>query len=317
MIPNDMISVIVPIYNAAKYLPRCIESIVNQSYKNLEIILVNDGSTDQSLEICQGYAKQFDNIILINKPNEGVSIARSVGLKHARGCWVSFVDSDDFLSPHAYELLLKKVKNDNTKVVMLANYTVKKAVFSDNCINSLTALRRLCHMEYPTSMWAGMYARELIANIALPGDIHFFEDFLFNYQVLHLIDTVSLCYDAVYNYSTNEGSINRQPLNRKRMSCIKIIPLLLKDGEFYNEQLSNDVNYCISHFLACNIAALSLTHKDDTLFKELKAACKKYRTALLKARNVPLSYKLAIFMTSISANATAFMFDIKGLSASP
>ena len=98
-----LISVIVPVYNVAEYLPECVDSICNQSYKNLEIILVDDGSTDNSGKICDEYAKKDLRIKVIHKENGGLSDARNTGIEIAQGEWISFVDSDDLISNHMYE----------------------------------------------------------------------------------------------------------------------------------------------------------------------------------------------------------------------
>lgn len=103
-----LISVIVPIYNVEKYLEKCLKSIVNQSYNNLEIILVNDGSTDGCLDIIEKYKKLDDRIKVINKKNGGLSDARNCGMKVANGDYVAFIDSDDFLELDMFEYILKR-----------------------------------------------------------------------------------------------------------------------------------------------------------------------------------------------------------------
>lgn len=102
---NQLISLIVPVYNVEKYMDKCIESIVNQTYKNLEIILVDDGATDGSGEKCDAWGKKDDRIKVIHKENGGLGNARNVGMKYAQGEWIGFVDSDDFISPSMYETL--------------------------------------------------------------------------------------------------------------------------------------------------------------------------------------------------------------------
>ncbi|MEG2898607.1 MAG: glycosyltransferase, partial [Eubacterium sp.] len=98
-----LISLIIPIYNSEKFLDRCIQSIINQTYKNIEIILVNDGSIDQSLEICQLYKKRDNRIVIINKKNGGVGSARNIGLQKAKGDYIGFIDSDDYIDKETYE----------------------------------------------------------------------------------------------------------------------------------------------------------------------------------------------------------------------
>ncbi len=102
---NHLLSVIIPVYNVESYLERCLDSIINQTYKNLEIILVNDGSTDKSESICNYYAKKDNRIIVINQENGGSSIARNTGLKNCNGEFIGFVDSDDWLKLNMFYIL--------------------------------------------------------------------------------------------------------------------------------------------------------------------------------------------------------------------
>ena len=113
----DLVTIIVPVYNVENYLNRCLDSIIKQSYKNLDIILINDGSTDNSLKICNNYAKSDTRITVINIENSGPSICRNIGLEKAKGSYISFVDSDDYVEKHFIETLLKTQKNTNADVV--------------------------------------------------------------------------------------------------------------------------------------------------------------------------------------------------------
>ena len=117
-----MISVIIPVYNAEKYLLLCMESILGQSYSDLEVILVNDGSTDKSLEICKQYENNYENVVLINQHNHGVSNARNRGLEVAKGEYISFVDADDWLEERFYEHLLTIMLKYNADISM-CDYT--------------------------------------------------------------------------------------------------------------------------------------------------------------------------------------------------
>ena len=102
------LSIIIPVYNVEKYLPKCLESILGQSFKDFEIICVNDGSTDNSLQVLQTYKKQDGRIVIVDKKNEGSGIARNLGLSTARGNYVYFVDSDDWLENYALEKMIHK-----------------------------------------------------------------------------------------------------------------------------------------------------------------------------------------------------------------
>lgn len=114
---KQSISVIIPVYNAEKYLSQCIESVINQTYSCWELILINDGSTDNSLSICKKYASTDSRIKIINQPNRGVSAARNAGLDICLGTWISFLDADDSLSPNAFDVCIKSSVINNAEIV--------------------------------------------------------------------------------------------------------------------------------------------------------------------------------------------------------
>ena len=124
---KPLISVIVPIYNCARYLPQCIESILAQTYTNLEIILVDDGSTDNSRKICNDYAAMDLRIKVIHQANAGVSVARNIGLKWARGEYIGFVDADDYIAKDMYEYLYSLIFKYQTKISICNYYEVRNS----------------------------------------------------------------------------------------------------------------------------------------------------------------------------------------------
>ena len=118
------VSIIVPIYNVEEYLVKCLDSLVNQTLKEIEIICINDGSTDNSLEILKAYAQKDDRITVINKKNSGVSDARNTGLEMANGEYVMFVDSDDYLEIQTCQSIYEKIKKDNSNLLIFNYFLV-------------------------------------------------------------------------------------------------------------------------------------------------------------------------------------------------
>ena len=121
---NIMISVIVPIYNVEEYLPACIESILNQTYRDLEILLIDDGSTDNSGKICDEYAEKDKRCIVIHQQNKGSSGARNTGLDNAKGEYISFIDGDDYIHPQMLEILYKEIEKENCDFAMISHKKV-------------------------------------------------------------------------------------------------------------------------------------------------------------------------------------------------
>ena len=113
---NKLVSIIVPVYNVEKYLPKCVDSLINQTYKNVEIILVDDGSTDQSGNICDTYLEKDNRIVVLHKKNGGLSDARNFGIEHAKGDYYSFVDSDDYLKEQTIEYLVDAAENNDCQI---------------------------------------------------------------------------------------------------------------------------------------------------------------------------------------------------------
>src|SRR5699024_1725724 len=114
---NILVSIVVPIFNSEKYLDETISSILSQTYKNIELILVNDGSTDRSLEICTNYEKTDERVFVVNQTNQGVSAARNKGIVYAKGEYIQFVDSDDIVDPRMTEKLVNKILKDSDLVI--------------------------------------------------------------------------------------------------------------------------------------------------------------------------------------------------------
>lgn len=171
----ELISIIVPIYNVEKYLSECLDSIINQTYKNLEIILIDDGSTDNSGKICDKYAKKDKRIVVIHRTNGGVSSARNLGLKIANGSYIGFVDADDWIANDMYENLyinLKKFNADISVCKFKNVYKRKNIVHNDEKYSNLVSLNSEQALEilfdikkcYSWSLWNKLYKKEILSN---------------------------------------------------------------------------------------------------------------------------------------------------------
>lgn len=224
---NDLISIIVPIYNSEKFLKECIESIINQSFKNIEIILVNDGSTDNSLKICEYYANIDKRIKIINKKNEGVSVARNVGIKNANGKYIGFVDSDDFINLTMYENLYNIMNKYNVDFVMCKYFRVdenlnikevnepfKYGYLEKNCIiDTILAPMigsKLNDMSSPKiigSNWRCLYKKDIIIkNKLMFKNKKIAEDMLFNLSYIGRIESAFVIDKPLYYYRYNSNS---------------------------------------------------------------------------------------------------------------
>lgn len=221
-----LISVIVPIYKAEKYLKRCVDSILNQTHKELEVILVNDGSPDSCPYMCDEYAKMDSRIRVIHKKNGGVSTARNMGLVEATGDYITFVDSDDYLEQNMYELMLDRAIRYNCDVVMcdcLKEYSDKSILYTHDIRPGYYDKTQLYNeyyqhllmmenVEYPPTIsnWLLLFRRKLYSGKSLPryiNGVRFSEDLLFGAELLYNADSFYyLKNEALYHYWMNPDS---------------------------------------------------------------------------------------------------------------
>ena len=320
MVSTPIISIIVPVYNAENFLNQCIDSLINQTYKNIEIILINDGSTDGSLDICESFEKIDSRILIIDQNNQGVSQARNNGIKKAKGDYIGFVDSDDFVDINMYETMFNKIKLENTQCATLFNFTVKpqnkKNVNYCSPLNRHKAIEKLFLLEFPTSMWAYLYETKLIKDIGLSEDIHFFEDFEFNYNVLKQCKNISLCNEVLYNYRNNLLSVNHQEINAKKISCLMIHGKVKNDISILNnKKLYQKSLFFKSHFIVSMI--LSIASSDEANQKEFSSQLRKHGNdfgyELISTKYIPFTYKALIILFSISPKATIRLIKIAKL----
>lgn len=282
---DDLISVIVPIYSVEPYLKKCVDSIINQTYKNLEIILVDDGSPDNCPQICDEYAKADSRIKVIHQKNGGLSAARNAGLDIMTGDYVAFVDSDDWIEPTMYETLLKNLisfsadisfggvaddveENNEIKTNKVSNYGSEP--FSED---KISAMKR-----YFTGSWAAwdkLYKASIFSKIRFPvGEIN--ED---EAIVLDILDSCNLvCYEpcVLYHYMIrpNAGSITNSAFSEKKLAWVKHCRynyyLIINDHQELKEYAAN--KYCCSLLFSIYglISIKSENKKIKVYIKELR-----------------------------------------------
>lgn len=252
---NDKISLIVPVYNVEKELAKCLETIINQTYKNIEIILVNDGSTDNSLTICEHYSKTDKRIQLITQKNQGLSAARNTGLKFANGKFIMFIDSDDYVSKTFCEKAIKLIKKYNSDIAFFDYNLVKdKKVkhitqhFNNGRISKDEALQISLSDSHA---WNKIYKASLFKNITYPVG-YFYEDTLTTYRLIARGKDFSYRKFATYNYVIRQGSITASGTNKKLVTdsfiadyyrCKYINKYHPKISEDFNKSLINSATH--------------------------------------------------------------------------
>lgn len=216
----ELISVIVPVYNVESYVAECIESIQNQTYMNLEIILVNDGSTDASGDICDQYAAYDERIQVIHKENAGVSAARNTGIESANGDYIGFVDSDDYIAPTMYEDMLKLMAEHDLDIIECTAFRNNGDTNIEGCndgsleiFNRDEALRMAMYDCF-VAVWSQLYKRRVISDVRFPVGRKF-EDSAVSYLFIANTKRVGHINRCLYYYRLNPNSTTQTSFDAK------------------------------------------------------------------------------------------------------
>lgn len=289
---DELISIVIPVYNVASYLTKCLESVIAQSYKNLEIIVVDDGSTDRSGKICDEFAQKDKRVRVLHKDNGGLSDARNYGINHAHGKYITFVDSDDYVSVdyvlHLFELILE-YKADISVTCAVKFYEdgdepgSECYIASDSCIFSSeeAMIDMLYRKNIPIYAWAKMYRIDLFETIKFPvGEL--FEDLSTEYLLFDMAERIAFNSVRDYFYLQRKNSIINSKYNSRKMIQVYTTEKII---QFMKEKHPAVVNAAISK---CFITTLNLyknipnteEFSADKLFA--KEVLKKYRIVVLK-----------------------------------
>lgn len=224
---KDVISVIVPVYNVAAYLPECLESLLGQDHEKLEILLINDGSTDESGTICDEYAARDSRIRVIHQKNGGAAAAKNAGLRAATGEYLSFVDSDDYLEPESYGYMLNRLKSTDADVGVFAFRNVLRTRKEDHVAEKKSVIDGREYLVHFTRdwtcalLWNKLYKRSLFDGIFFEEG-HRIDDEYFTYQGIMNAKTVVTDDRIIYNYRRRASSAMLNPVARERLALDRI-----------------------------------------------------------------------------------------------
>ena len=244
------VSIIVPVYNSQSYLKECIKSLLSQTLKEIEIILINDGSTDNSLQILSNFALKDSRIKIISKENNtGMSDARNLGLEISNGEFIGFVDSDDFVQKETFEIAYKAAKKDNIDVVEFKNINFyerkqnKPNIINNNFdINGNIKNVKDCWEEIKIEIWSKIYKNDLINKykIRFVHDLYG-EDFCFNLMIFPRIKKIKFIPGIFYIYRRRKGQLTKQNFLNKFLKMKKILYIIPKNWEKDNLIKGNEI----------------------------------------------------------------------------
>lgn len=303
---EPVISIIIPIYNVERYLSKCLDSVVNQIYTNLEIILVNDGSTDNSLEIAKKYAKKDNRIKILSETNHGLSTARNIGLRHATGDYITFIDSDDYVSndyiSYLYYLLKKSNFSSPMSICSLMDVYAnsgKEINTGNNKEYTLTGkecIRKMCYHDLvDTCAYAKLGSKELYSDFIFPEG-KLFEDIGSTYQLFEKASKVECGFKPKYFYNIRSNSITTQKFTSKKLDLLEMTDKMANEVTIKYPDLKQAV---LRRQIYARFSTLNQTLKNSNsvqikqIRKELISYIKKNKTEIFVDKKVPKRDKLA------------------------
>lgn len=300
---EPLISVIIPIYNVEKYLRKCVGSVVNQTYKNLEIILIDDGSTDSCGKICDEYAEEDSRILVKHTNNQGPASARNIGIDICSGEYISFIDSDDFVSSQYIESLYSTMVEFNSDIV----FTYEGESFNDTTldensvefrtdvlkkmeISSVRALRLILYQKIPCGLVRRLYKRNLFNGLHGLEGYTYAEDLAVTYRVFMLAKKIIITNYDIYAVRRTANSLLRKESDVKKIiSSIEISKKMFEDICNYNDNLRKAA---ASKAFSMNYEVFLRTcYNNSSLINQLWAEVKKYRKIVLSDLNYQVRFK--------------------------
>jgi len=307
---NIKVSIIIPVYNSDKYLEQCLNSVIEQKFKSIEIIVVNDASTDNSLEIMKKYQIKDDRIVLVNlEERRGVANARNKGLECARGEYISFIDSDDWVSKDYVGFLYEEIEKEKADMVSTSFYfydDVTKGykeykISQFYCNNDFSTIKQkkriVSNPSFEIVVWSKIYNKKFLINnnfsfVELKGK----EDVLFSYEVFLLANKLKFVNNPIYFYRINRGislSVIPKTVLFFNIKVLKKIKLLLMKRKVYDTYALSFLKFCLGYLADDSVIDIISMRKSKILLLSLKRSLQKADSSLL---NRIIGFPLYVFL---------------------
>ena len=300
---DKLITIVVPVYNVEKYIDRCVESIQNQTYKNLEIILVDDGSKDNSAKICDQYAKKDKRIKVVHKKNGGLSDARNAGIEIAKGKYIAFIDSDDYIDEHFVEVLYKSMIQYKTKIaiadICVQYDTGEKFENSDKTVYVETEKEILRKMligirDLDNSACNKLYDMSLFKDIRYPVG-RLYEDTATTYKLFSKCENMVINSFPLYYYMKRRDSITQGRFNPKKLQLIDSVSEMTTYVRSKYPELSPECDRKMMWAYLSTLSQLAASSKPDkSIAKKLLKYINANGKSLLKKKVLSKRDKLGI-----------------------
>lgn len=303
---KPLISVVIPVYQAEKYLDRCMEGLLCQTYENYEIILVDDGSSDGSGEICERYAAQNGRVRVLHQKNQGPGPARNHGVKAAGGEWITFVDADDAVATDYLAFLQELLETYGTEIAVVGGVCVENSLQKRNIFEKFPpesveimgctdALNAMCYGEkFGVAPWGKIYRRELLEKNPYPACLH--EDLAGTYKILAACDRIVFAKKKVYYYYLNQNSIMRSKVEEKHLYGLTVAAEMLDFMKNCYPSVVPAAQYrCALKIIEYVPRILDGSRESREVFVRLQKEMKKYLVPVLKNEKIHGLFKTKCF----------------------
>ena len=302
---NETISVIVPVYKVEPYLRECVDSIINQTYKNLEIILVDDGSPDNCGAICDEYAAKDSRVRVIHKENGGVSSARNAGIEAATGDYIGFVDSDDWIEPDMYENLLESLQRENAEIAAPISFydpSARQSVLSGEQLlrSTFRVITKQPKQFASHGFCCNLYATGIVKETPFDPNMAIGEDFCFWIKICKRVTRCAVCAEMMYRIRFREDSAyGRAPLMVRAAgdyrTILKAIELLADRPDL----LPNELQHLIAvSFIYINAAAQK---RDKEIFWEVRRELLKHKREIRTIKHsFTVKYQVGLLLLTLT-----------------
>lgn len=302
---KPLITILLPCYNVEKFIPRCLDSIISQTYKNLQIIAIDDGSNDKTWCIMQEYAQKDTRIEIYHQKNQGVSSTRNNLLDKVKGDYVLFIDSDDWCEHNMLEFLVHKIIDNNADVAIcsdVVNDRIVKTEYNEYILDKKNTIKQfLLHKKLRGSLCNKLFKASLLHKLKFNNNVSYGEDALFCWHLFQRINRVYFSTRELYHYRMNENSISHSSFNSLKLSGHFVWNQICTETKIMHPEflLIAQARHCIEDVLLLRDAAHSNYKKKDDI-ELLQNTIKKLRHTLYKIDITSNKMKLYALISSYS-----------------
>jgi glycosyltransferase involved in cell wall biosynthesis len=313
---QSLVSILIPAYNVEQYICQCLDSILAQTYQTLQVVVIDDGSIDNTFAVCQEYARRDSRIELYHQENQGVAQTRNHLLEKVRGDYTLFVDSDDWIEKDMIEGLVFVAYSKHADMVLCEN--VKNVTFHNEIQHVIKELSQeeairdfLRHQYFTGSLWNKLLKSSLLHNEYFRCGIWYGEDALFCWNLLQKVNSVVVTNDQYYHYRMNDSSISHQSYSEKKMSGHQVWRQIFEDTRMKWPQFATlaQANYAISDMWQIYFAAKSNYPKDDNI-KAFQDNVRKNLLIIYKSELINCKKKLFATIAAFCYNACKWMLKL-------